>query len=209
MPIFSLGPITSKKIITVEGPDDDKFFEALLRRMNITDFDIRFVGGKDEFKNKLPALKNVSGFFNADGSPFVTHLAIIRDENGDNAFASVTNILKKEEFTPPQKNGLFSNGNPKIGIFIMPGTTVEGTMLEDLCLKTVENYPAMKCVNDFVSCACALEIKPKNIPKAKAQTFLAAQPEIVNSVGLGAKKSYWDFDSPALDELKEFLSNLK
>lgn len=209
MPIFSHGPIIYKNIIAVEGPDDDNFFDALLRRMNITDFDIRFVGGKDEFKNKLPALKNVSGFYNADGSPFVTHLAIIRDGNGDNAFESVTNILKKEGFTPPKKHGLFSNGNPKIGIFIMPGTTVKGTMLEDLCLKTVEKNPAMKCVNEFASCVSAMEPKPKNISKAKAQTFLAAQPEIANSVGVGAQKGYWDFESPALGELKQFLSHLK
>ena len=209
MPIFSHGPIIYKKIIAVEGPDDDNFFDALLRRMNIKDYDIRFVGGKDEFKDKLPALKNVRGFFNANGFPFVTHLAIIRDENGDNAFESVTNIIKKEGFTPPQKHGLFSNGNPKIGIFIMPGTTVKGTMLEDLCLKTVEKNPAMKCVNEFASCVSAMEPKPKNISKAKAQTFLAAQPEIANSVGVGAQKGYWDFESPALDELKQFLSNLK
>jgi len=209
MPIFSHGPITYKKIIAVEGPDDDNFFDALLRRMNIKDYDIRFVGGKDEFKNKLPALKNVSGFFDANGSPLVTHLAIIRDENGDNAFESVTNILKKEGFTPPKKHGLFSNGNPKIGIFIMPGTTVKGTMLEDLCLKTVEKNPEMKCVNEFASCVSAMEPKPKNMSKAKAQTFLAAQPEIANSVGVGAQKGYWDFESPALDELKQFLSHLK
>jgi len=28
-------------------------------------------------------------------------------------------------------------------------------------------------------------------------------------VGVGAQKNYWDFQSPALDELKQFLSNLK
>ncbi len=209
MPIFSHGPIIYKKIIAVEGPDDDNFFDALLRRMNIKDYDIRFVGGKDEFKNKLPALKNVSGFFNANGSPFVTHLAIIRDENGDNAFESVTNIIKKEGFTPPKKHSLFSNGNPKIGIFIMPGTTVKGTMLEDLCLKTVEKNPEMKCVNEFASCVSAMEPKPKNMSKAKAQTFLAAQPEIANSVGVGAQKGYWNFESTVLEELKQFLNNFK
>ncbi len=209
MPIFSHGPIIYKKIIAVEGPDDDNFFDALLRRMNIKDYDIRFVGGKDEFKNKLPALKNVSGFFDANGSPLVTHLVIIRDENGDNAFESVTNILKKEGFTPPKKHGLFSNGNPKIGIFIMPGTTVKGTMLEDLCLKTVEKNPEMKCVNEFASCVSAMEPKPKNMSKAKAQTFLAAQPEIANSVGVGAQKGYWNFESTVLEELKQFLNNLK
>jgi len=209
MPIFSHGPITSKKIIAVEGPDDDNFFDALLRHMNITDFDIRFVGGKDEFKNKLPALKKTSGFFKADGSPFITHLAVIRDENGDNAFKSVANILRKEDFTPPKKHGLFSDANPKVGIFIMPGKKVEGTMLEDLCLKTVENHPAIKCVDEFASCASALENNPKNISKAKVQTFLAAQPEIVNSIGVGAQKGYWDFNSSTVNELKQFLNNLK
>ncbi len=209
MPIFNNGPITHKKVIAVEGSDDDNFFDALLRRMNISDFDIRFVGGKGEFKNKLPALKNVSGFFNADGSPFVTHLVIIRDENGDNAFRSVANILKKEGFTPPKKHGLFSDGNPRIGVFIMPGATVAGTMLEDLCLKTVEDHPAMRCVNEFVSCVCKLKAQPRSISKVKTQAFLAAQPEIVNSVGVGAQKGYWDFESPVLDELKQFLSGLE
>lgn len=208
-PNDSMIPIKSRKILAVEGLDEENFFSALLKHINIADCDIRRVGGKDQFKDKLPALKIARGFFNADGSPFVTHLAIIRDENGDDAFTSVVNILKKERFTPPKKHGLLSNGNPKIGIFIMPGTTIKGTMLEDLCLESVENHPAMKCVNEFASCASALETRPKSLSKAKAQTFLAAQPDIVNSVGLGAQKNYWDFDSPALEELKQFLSHLK
>jgi hypothetical protein len=206
-------PIKSKKILGVEGTDEKNFFDALLKYMGIMDFDIREVGGKDRFKDKLPALRIVPGFSNADGSPFVTHLAIVRDKNSDNAFKSVVGILKKEGFTPPNKHGQFSNGNPKVGIFIMPGE-IEGTMLEDLCLKTVENYPAMKCVNEFATCVSDLESKPKNISKAKvqifkAQVFLAAQPEVVDLVGLGAQKKYWNFDSPALEELKQFLNNLK
>lgn len=209
MPIFSYGPIKHKKIIAVEGPDDDKFFDALLRYMNITDFDIRFVGGKDEFNKKLAALKNVSGFFDADGSPFITHLAIIRDKDGDEAFKSISNIVTNAGLKSPTKQSTFSDGNPKVGIFIMPGETIEGTMLEDLCLKTVENHDAMKCVNDFVSCVSEMDIKPKNLSKTKAQTFLAAQVEIANSVGVGAQKSYWDFESTALEELKQFLNNLK
>jgi len=139
----------------------------------------------------------------------VSHVAIIRDKDEDEAFESISNIVATAGLKPPTKHSTFSDGNPKIGIFIMPGTTIKGTMLEDLCLKTVENHPAMKCVNEFVSCASALEIKPKNIQKAKVQTFLAAQPEIANSVGVGAQKSYWDFESPALEELKQFLSRLK
>lgn len=209
MPDLDLLPIRAKKILGVEGKDEKSFFTALLKHLKISDYQIEPVGGKDQFPKKFPALLKTSGFFAPDESPLVTHVAIVRDKNEDEAFKSISNIVATAGLKPPTKHSTFSDGNPKVGIFIMPGHKVKGTMLEDLCLKTVENHPAMKCVNEFASCASALETKPKNISKAKAQTFLAAQPEIVNSVGLGAQKNYWDFESPALDELKQFLSNLK
>ena len=209
MPKVGQGQITSRKVIVVEGPDDDKFFECLLKSLGVADFDIRFVGGKNEFRNKLPALKRNRGFFDADGSCYVTHFVVIRDRNSDDAFRSIANTLKKEGFTPSEKPGQFSDDHPKVGIFIMPGETIEGTMLEDLCLETVNDRPAMKCVDEFSSCVSALKTKTKNISKAKAQAFLASQPEFANSVGLGAQKGYWNFKSPCLAELKAFLSHLK
>jgi hypothetical protein len=201
--------ITSTKILAVEGIDEKYFFDKLLKYLGISDSQIEDVGGKDKFPKRLPALLKTPGFFAPDETPLVTHLAIVRDRNKDEALKSIIRIVTGVGLTPPTKNAEFSNALPRVGIFIMPGNKVEGTMLEDLCLKSVENHPAMKCVNKFASCVSALEPKPKNIPKVKAQTFLAAQPEIVNSVGLGAQKNYWDFESPALDELKQFLSNLK
>lgn len=214
-PDDALSSISSKKVLAVEGKDDRNFFESLLKHIGITDFEICDVGGKVQFRKKLPALVKSRGFFLADGSSFVTHLAIIRDKDEDDAFDSIANIVNETGLTPPTKHSEFSNGKPKVGVFVMPGETIsDGTMLEDLCLKTVESHPAMACVNEFASCISALEPAVKNIPKAKvqvfrAQVFLAAQPEIVDSVGLGAQKKYWDFESPALDELKEFLMKLK
>jgi len=213
-PNDALSSINSKKVIAVEGKDEINFFNALLRHMNITDFYILKIGGKGQFPKKLPALLKATGFYLADGSSSVTHLAIIRDRDEDEAFKSVATIVTNAGLKPPTKHSEFSNGSPKVGIFIMPGETIDGTMLEDLCLKTVENHKAMTCVNEYASCISALEPIPKNIPKAKvqvfkAQVFLAAQPEIVDSVGLGAQKKYWDFESDALDELKEFLIKLK
>jgi hypothetical protein len=209
-----LSPIKSQKIIAVEGKDEINFFDALLRHMKITDFDIRDLGGKGQFPKKFPTLLKTRGFYLADGTSFVTHLAIIRDKDEDEALKSIATIVANAGLKPPTKHSEFSNGNPKVGIFIMPGKTVDGTMLEDLCLKTVEKHNAMACVNEFASCISALEPTPKNISKAKVQVFkahvfLAAQPDIVNSAGLGAQKKYWDFDSSALDELKKFLINLK
>ena len=88
----------------------------------------------------------------------------------------------------------FSDGNPRIGIFIMSGNSDTG-MLEDLCLKTVGEHPAIECVNTFIDCASGLNNPPKIMSKAKAQAFLTAMPKIANSVGVGAQKGYWNLDS--------------
>jgi len=201
--------IKSKKVLAVEGLDEENFFDSLLKHLNITDFDIHKVGGKNQFSKKLPALLKTPGFFAPDESPLVTYLGIVRDKDEDEAFKSISNIVATAGLKPPTKHSTFSDGTPKVGIFIMPGNKVEGTMLEDLCLKTVEKNPAMKCVNEFASCVSAMEPKPKNMSKAKAQTFLATQPEIANSVGVGAQKGYWNFESTVLEELKQFLNNFK
>ena len=206
-----LKQIESKKILAVEGRDDENFFDVLLEDMNIRDCETRAVGGKDQFPIKFPPLLKATGF------PLVTHIGIVRDKDEmkkSDAFASIIDIVRRVGLEPPVAHSQFSNGTPKVGIFIMPGDLIKGEKLEDLCLKTVENHEAMTCVNEFAACISALENSPKDIPKAKVQVFkahvfLATQPEIVNSMGLGAKKRYWDFNSSALCELKSFLNNLK
>jgi hypothetical protein len=205
------GPIliTCKKILAVEGKDEKNFFDSLLKHQNISNCQIEEVGGKDQFPRKLPALIKAPGFVNPDGSFAVTHLVIIRDKNGDEALKSIANVLEKDNLVPPEKERQFSSGKPKVGIFIMPGKTIKGTMLEDLCLKTVEDHPAIECVNEFASCVSKLGHPPKNPSKTKTLAFLAAQEEIANTIGLGAQKNYWDFNSPCLDELKAFLEKMR
>ena len=196
--------IQQKKVMAVEGNDEVNFFKSLLEHTGITDVEVFEAGGKDQFKNKLPALIRRKGFSE------VETLAIIRDaeENAGSAFDSIINILKKENLKPPSKVNEFSQGIPRIGIFIMPGNSDEG-MLEDLCLQTVENHPVMKCVEAFIDCVKKSGNQPGNIAKAKAQAFLAAMPEIVKSVGLGARKNYWDFNSSVMADLNTFINMLE
>lgn len=201
--------ITAPNVLAVEGEDDKSFFEALLRYIAVRQVQIVPVGGKDRFKERLPALLNTPGFYRPDGSSFVKRLAIVRDKDQDSVFQSMVNIVGRAGLTPPAREGAFSQGSPQVGILIMPGQGIEGTMLEDLCLETVKTCAAMDCVNKFAECATALPNGPKNASKAKCQAFLAAQPDIVNSVGLGAQKGYWDLDSPALGALKQFIHQLK
>jgi len=198
--------IEYSNLLIVEGYDEKCFFEQLIKYLDLHDIQIENVGGKNNFKNKLPVILKTPGFSN------VKKLAIIRDADKDdtNAFSSIVNILKKveeKELTLPKKKSSFSNGNPQIGIYIMPGNSNMG-MLEDLCLETVKDHPAMKCVDSFYECVSKLTNPPKIPSKAKAQAFLAAMPEIKQTVRAGAEKSYWDFNSPALDDLKEFINYL-
>ena len=190
-------------MILVEGKEDVGFFKRLLDSIVISNYYVWPVDGKDNFLKILPALPSIRSFSR------VTHLAIIRDKDRNHAFESIANSVKKMGYDPPLGHGNFTKGKPRIGVFIMPGQTIEGTMLEDLCLKTVEDKPRMRCVNEFTTCLNILSDPPMNIPKSKVLAFLASQAESVNSIGLGAEKGFWDFESEHLDELKTFLNQLR
>lgn len=194
--------IKFNRIMAVEGKDEVHFFTCLLNYLGKENFEIVDIGGTVQFNDKYPALIKRSGFSR------VEKLAIIRDaeDSAENAFKSIKNIMLKERITPPERPGQFSSGRPNIGIFIMPGDFKKG-MLEDLCLRTVKDNPALKCAEAFIECALKLNHPPKNIAKAKAQAFLAVMPEIVSSVGIGAEKDYWDFSSDELKNLKIFLND--
>jgi len=204
--------IQSKKLIAVEGQDEVHFLNKLLKKMKIQEVEVREVGGVDKLPKKIPALVRTRGFSD------VEVFAIIRDadnKNAESAFRSVKNLLANEELLKPgklpDKPGQFSNGNPRIGIFIMPDNSSQG-MLEDLCLQSVKDHPVKECVDDFIKCTekrVDTSKKPRNLAKAKVQAFLAVMPEIANSVGIAAEKDYWNFNSKEFSKLKSFLNNLK
>jgi len=219
------GSITIKKekLLLVEGKDEIHFFGALFRHINQIDIQVEMAGGGDNFKNEIPMLVKTRGF---DG---LKKIAVIRDaekKEAVNAFKSAKNSLRKAlkelneskplnqriKYLLPDAPGIFSSGSPPIGIFIFPDNSRPG-MLEDLCLKTVEDHPAMKCVNGFYDCCQKLKNPPKNMAKSKAEAFLAAMPRPIrktagDGVGLAAQKGYWNFDSDHLNPLKFFLSQL-
>ena len=197
--------IRNQKMIVVEGKDDIGFFTELLDHLRIGGVYVDDIEGTGNFADKLPSIEKRSGFLE------LTHFAVVRDRDEDNAFESIVNIMRRKmSFSEiPDRPCQFASGDPRVGIFIMPGGSVDGNMIEDLCLKTVETHPVMKCVNDFAECVLGLKQPPSNIAKTKVQAFLASQWEEANSLGRGAQKGYWDFESSALNELKGFLEHLR
>ena len=160
-------PISHKKVLAVEGDDENNFFKALLKNMGINGVDIRNVGGSAQFKDKLPTLVKASGFFD------VEVLAIIRDaeDNATAAFKSARSTIKRCGLIPPESPKKYTNTVPKIGVYIMPGNSDKG-MLEDLCMEIVKGSPKAKCATDFIDCILKFEDGPKKKSKAVVHAYL-------------------------------------
>ncbi|MGB9845753.1 MAG: DUF3226 domain-containing protein, partial [Methanothermobacter tenebrarum] len=94
---------------------------------------------------------------------------------------------------------------PKVSILLIPGIDEKGS-LEDLCLKTVADDPAISCLESYINCLKNNGlVLQSNISKAKLQTFLASRREFIPDLGIAAKKSIWPFYNPVFNKIKKFL----
>lgn len=194
-------PLRAQKVILVEGKDEVNFLEVLLEKEGIKGFEIIDVGGKRNFANMIQLLSLRSGFDN------ITTFIVIRDADEDSnaAFTSAKRALESVHLqAPDRQNELKETDGRKVGIYIMPGDFQKG-MLEDLCMSSVSDHPVMDCIEAFFKCIKEKGYVLKNLSKAKAHVFLATQPELVTSIGLAAKKGYWNFSHPSLQSLNSFL----
>lgn len=194
--------ITCKKLILVEGKDEELFFEEFIKYLQITDCQILTVKGKNNFKNILETIVNLRGF------SMVKYLVIIADADNSalNSFIAIRNLFKGLNLPAPLQEGNFVQENGMhCGIFIMPEYPNNG-MLENLCLETIDNPLVINCIDKFVEC---IENKPNNLAKMKMQIYLSTLDPIVNSIGIAARKGYWNFNSTGFEKLKLFMSYLK
>lgn len=201
-------PIQPKKleknrVLLVEGRDDEIFFKAMLSYLKIADWQVWNCGGKD---NIADAIMRIS---KDPLRPDLKTLLVTRDadETPLSAFESVRHALERYGFTFPKSKNTFTDGVPKVGVFLLAGSSGLG-MLEDCCLQSVHNDPAMSCVNAFSTCTATLPNPPRNISKSRAQAYLAAREEYVKDIGTAAQKGYWNFEAETLRELREFLLKL-
>ena len=202
--------ITKEKLLLVEGKDEKKFFKILLEKNEIYNIQIISSGGKSQFKRKLPAIKNTSGFDE------ITSLAVIHDADTDAqaAFKSVCSVLKNNDLNFPNKVSSFIPGSPNVGVFIIPDGKNPG-MLESLCLSTVQSESITDCIEPFINCVRQkTSVRntrykfPRNVNKAKCKAFLSAMEEDIPSLGIAAEKGYWNLDSDRLTSLLDFLKKL-
>jgi hypothetical protein len=162
------------KLLLVEGEDEEYLFDALLEDLKLEkNIQVFGVGGKDKFPNDLEKYKkNVPGF------EIVTSLGIIRDADNDPqaAFQSVCSALNNAGLPVPNAPLQSKDGPPKVTIMIVPDSDRTG-MLEDLCLDSVSDDPAMPCIDQYFECLRGNNriLTENDIPKARVRAFLVSR----------------------------------
>lgn len=193
-------PTTINKAIQllVEGNDQRNFFEALTKHLSISGIQIWNFGGVPDLREFLSAFATESNF------PMVRSIGIVRDAEGParSARQSVLSALRNAGLPAPTPAGQQASvGSPRVSVFILPDNKHPG-MLETLLCQTFAGAAEDRCIDDYFACVPVPIRRPE---KARAQAWLATKPDPHVSVGVAAKKGYWDLDHAVFAHLRNFL----
>ena len=194
--------------ILVEGGDESYILNALIRQMagaasepqeNVNIYDI---DGKSNLREILHLLVK------SEGSDQVKRIGIMLDADGSekDTFKSVQNILEKEELPVPNapNDPAEEDDSPAVTALILPGNGQKGE-LETLLCESFADKPVNECINEFFECVKRLNGAVKKEEKARVRAYIAAtDPEV--ATGGAAERGYWDFEHPAFEPIRRFLS---
>ena len=195
--------LTGNKLLLAEGKEDRQFIDALLKHFGVTGVQVEEYGGKTNLGRYLRELPLRPGFAT------VTSIGITRD-----ADASVVSA-RDSVGTAVREAGLAAahlgtdQPTPRVAVFLMPNNRDAG-MLEDACLQSVEDDPAMSCVAEFFACVLTrVGREPNNRSKARVHAWLATHPKADKRLGEAAEAGgYWRFDHEVFRPLIEFIRAL-
>ena len=196
--------ISQPKQLIVEGNDDARVFEALCRYLNISNLQIQQCGGYQNLRRFIEAFVDVDDFAS------VRSLAVVADANSnrEGRGQSIRNILSNFALpTPKEPLELASDNHLSVAYLVVPHLA-EGTMLEDVCLDSVSDDPAMECIDRYLECIEESDTPgPRRVwmSKARAHAFLASRDRPDLRIGEAADRGMWQFDSEAFNPLKNLL----
>ena len=192
------------RVLVVEGKEEELFFGALIKHLGLQGIQVMPIGGKKRLRRNLKALVLSPGFAE------VTSLGVVRDANADPvaAFQSVRDALQAANLPAPERPLVPVGESPQVVVMILPEEDVAG-MLEDLCLKSIVEDPAISCVEQYFECLRRERLSlPDNVSKAKVQVFLASRRRAGLRLGEAAQAGYWPWDVEAFQQVRAFLQRL-
>ena len=193
--------IESNVQLLVEGRELESFCEALTDHLGLQNLQLQNFGGVTQLKTFLPALTKMSDFSR------VTSIGIVRDAESDAAAAlqSVQRCLERAGLSVPTAPGQRIGDDLKITVMILPGNNQPG-MLETLLCDTFLEEDVRICIDTFFECVEERQDRIVRKPyKARARAYLATKPDPHLSIGVAAKRRYWNLDHPVLQPFCRFL----
>ena len=197
--------IKSEIQLLVEGNDQRNFFEAFIDHLSLENIQIQNFGGVSELRNFLEGLVSATGF-----RQIVQSLGIIRDAetSAGSAFQSVQSSLRNAELPVPDSPAKRTGISPAVTVMILPGDNRSG-MLETLLCESFADTSVDPCIDDFFACVENLsDVSIKNPDKARAHAYLITKPDPHFSVGVAAKKDYWNLDHRVFGNVRDFLQRI-
>ena len=197
--------IQSKIQLLVEGKDQLNFFEKLIEHLSLKNIQVQDFGGVDELRGFLPGFVTMPNF-----RELVRSIGIVRDaeSSAEGAFQSVQTSLKLAKLPVPNIPEVPTTALPKVTVLILPGNNRQG-MLETLLCESFAGTLEDRCIDDFFKCIEALtDISVKRQEKARAHAYLTTKPEPHVSVGVAAKKNYWDLNHNVFSNIRNFLNKI-
>ncbi len=189
--------IVYPKLLIGEGQDEVRFFEAFLRHLKIANVQVIGYGGKQKLRQFVGTLPRIPGFAGLES------LGVTRDADDDPAAAaqSIDSALQATVFP----------GALKVTKYVMPGRESSGA-LESVCMSAFAGLPIERCIERYLLCAteagCVNEWSIGNAAKARLQTWLAVQSSPGFRLGEAAQAGLIQWDSPAFDDLRSFITSL-
>ena len=197
--------IKNDRMVLVEGVDDYEFISRFLKHLEIKNVDVVPVEGKDsKLEESLVALSKQRSFRN------INKIALVFDADNQRrqALREIKNALAAININSSGNIGWENINGKELGIFLFPNNNDNGK-LEDLFLDATQSDPIYSCVNDYIDCLDKKGANPRNLSKARVQTYLASKPKHTPSLTKAAQDGHWPMDSTAISDLKTFLEVFK
>lgn len=200
--------IKKRKLILVEGDDDKRVLEALLKTLKL-DHNIQVLefGGINKYREYVRTLPGLPKFRQVESLGII----LDADKNAQSAMQRARDGLANAKLPAPKKPLQILGPRPQTSVFVWPDCESPGT-LETLCLSSVEDHAELTCIESFLACIkTETGYEPQNgkREKAKLQSFLATHPKKpFRLIGDAADANVWPWDHPAFDLIKEFLRSL-
>ena len=143
----------------------------------------------------------------------VNSLAIVADANSSrNArVQSIQDALSHAGLpTPAAPLEFVSDGGIRVAYLVVPHNRDTG-MIEDICLDSVSDDPAMECIDRYFECIEESDTPgPRQawMPKARAHAFLASRDRPDLRIGEAANRGMWQFEREAFEPMKDLLRML-